>query len=153
MGSGSEQSTTPLEDTSTLRISTSSEAPEISSPVTTNNSSILCSACSAPTSKPRTRNTNSEAVQTTLSQASENTLSQEVDENSSDESEEELPPPADPNAPARKKSKRNTKHISKKTELKELLGQLRVGGKNLGEEEKIVRERASKLEFKRLDEL
>lgn len=84
----------------------------------------------------------------TTTSASGNGSEPELGGDTSDDSEdEELPPPADPSAPG--------KEVMQKVSLEygNLMGELGKKGKRKEEEEKVVRERASKLEFKRLDEL
>lgn len=133
-----------------LRTSHSNQVPSHPTATTTTTTSILCSACSTPTSNTVSTKANTAVDAATATPASGNGSEQELGGDSSDDSEgEELPPPADPDAPGLK-----PKEVMQTVGLEfgDLLGGLGKKHKKKGEED-VARERASKLEFKRLDEL
>ncbi|RPB19365.1 hypothetical protein L211DRAFT_638185 [Terfezia boudieri ATCC MYA-4762] len=140
----------PSASENSLRTSQSNQAPSHLAATTATTTSVLCSACSAPTSNTVNTKATSTVDTETATPASGNGTEQELCGDSSDDSEdEELPPPADPDATGLK-----SKEVIQTMQLEfgNLLGEIGKKHKKK-EEEKVVRERASKLEFKRLDEL
>lgn len=133
-----------------LRISQSNQVPSHLTATAATPTGILCPACSAPTSSTVTTKATTTVDTATATSASGDGSEQGLGGDSSDDSEdEELPPPADPDAPGLK-----PKEVMQAVQLEfgNLLGEIGKKQKKK-EEEKVVRERASKLEFKRLDEL
>jgi len=140
----------PAVPENSLRTSQSNQAPSHLTATAATATSILCSACSAPTTKPAATKATTTVDTETATPASGNGSEQEIGGDSSDDSEdEELPPPADPDAPGLKPTE-----VMQAVQMGfgNLLGEIGKKQKKK-EEEKVIRERASKLEFKRLDEL
>lgn len=136
----------------TLRSSHQDEGAAQLTSATATTSGTLCSACSAPTTITAPNKAAKKVANSTSKPTSQANLSVDSSENSSDESDDEaLPPPADPDAPAGGKGKENGKGKGTKINVGGLFGSAEK--ENEAKEEEKVRERASKLEFKRLDEL
>jgi len=131
-----------------LRTSHADQTPSHLTAAATTTISTLCSACSASTSNsvPTKATTTVDTPTATPASGNGSQLLELGGDSSEDSEDEELPPPADPDAPGLK-----PKGVTQ-TVFGDLLGDLGLEYKKK-EEEKVVRERASKLEFKRLDEL